>query len=132
LRAQAINEPEKTSTSLPYIPIQKFFDPASLARGHPTLNMNLVRRIPSGTIMNIVNEGLHLATINSDMVVTHQGFLIWKNDEHGQQQLYLRSAAHSAGKVSDIPFTQYFSKYLDKKRYPTVQGLNLLEVTGLN
>jgi hypothetical protein len=129
LRQLGQGAPTKISTLLPYIPMTRFFDPTHVQRASPALNLEIIYRIPSGSIVNLVNEGLHVASIDSDLVVTHQGFLIWKRDDRAKAQLYLRSAALSAGKVSDLLFEAYFGKFLDHKRYPTFKGLNLLQLT---
>lgn len=91
------------------------------------VNHALLRKIPSGVIVNYTHPKRPLKElIGTDMLVSHQGFLIWKDGV-----LYARHASQG-DKVVDIKFIEYLNQFLvPGKLNLEPQGINVLQVKNL-
>jgi hypothetical protein len=122
LRAKAKNY-APVAISLNYLPVAAFFKSDSLPKEGSTQNAKadpaVLRRIPSGTIFNVVREGWPQGG-STPLLVSHQGFVIQK-----RRATYMRHAAQGK-EVMDVPLAEYFEKYLQGPT--TVRGINLLQV----
>ena len=98
-RAIASLNKEPVSVKLPYIPLDR-------------LNTSL-QHIPQGAILNIVRENKK----NQPVLITHQGFLIWKNGV-----AYFRHASRNK-QITEMPLSRYLE---NTKRMPwRVLGVNI-------
>lgn len=98
---------KNTDASIDYIPRTAFF-----IDGKP--NTALLARIPNGAIVLIVKQSSSAPVIGTDLNVTHMGFAIWKNNT-----LYFRAASSVLQRTTDIPLTDYLT------RWPSIQGISL-------
>lgn len=88
------------------------------------LDYDMLNKIPSGTIINIVRPDWNLKKyIGTNLNVSHQGILLRE-----QGKLYLVHASSSDKKVVKVLLTDYLKKYLTS---PTVKGINLLKLNNM-
>lgn len=81
---------------------------------------DLIKRIPSGVIVNFVRPNWDLTeTAGTHQNISHQGFLFRINGD-----LYLRHAS-TAGKVEELPFIDYLKRFKD---HPTLKGIHLMGI----
>lgn len=116
LRALAPSFPDERVT-LPYLPMQAFYV-KNPDNGELEPNLEVLRKVPSGSIFNIVREGW--APGGHPLAISHQGFLIQKADG-----LYMRHASTNKQVLEDR-IDVYFRRFLDS---PTVKGINILQVS---
>lgn len=86
--------------------------PVDLAYVPLTSVKSVVGHVPQGTVINVVRMDMK----RKPVLITHQGFLIWKNNVP-----YLRHAS-SFKEIKEVPLTQYLEG-LKKMPWP-VLGLN--------
>lgn len=86
-------------------------------------NPSLINKIPSGHIINVVRKNWNIQkSVGTNLLVSHQGLSIRKNGI-----LYYRHAtSQGPKKITDTPFKEYFSKYLNSDS--SIIGINILEV----
>lgn len=104
------------AVTLPYLPMQSLYV-KNPGNGELEPNLEVLRKIPSGSIFNIVREGW--APGGHALAISHQGFLIQKADG-----LYMRHASTNK-QVMEDRIDLYFKRFLDS---PTVRGINILQV----
>jgi hypothetical protein len=94
-------------TTLNYVPLTALFLGDDEFKGSKRLNLSLLDKIPSGSVISMVRPDWSLKKwIGTNMNVSHQGIAIRKDD-----QLFLRHASERYGKVLDENFAEYFSHY---------------------
>lgn len=103
--------------TLPYLPMQSFYV-KNPENGELEPNLEVLRKIPTASIFNIVREGW--APGGHALAISHQGFLIQKADG-----LYMRHASTNK-QVMEDRIDVYFRRFLDS---PTVKGINILQVS---
>ncbi len=95
--------------SLPYISIED------------AIKKDVIKAIPNGSIINIVRPNWDLKKyIGTHLNISHQGIII-KN----KKGIFLRHASSEAGKVADMPFKDYLSRYISHKE---IKGINVLVI----
>lgn len=117
LRALAPTFPDEPAT-LPYLPMQSFYV-KNPENGELEPNLEVLRKIPSGSVFNIVREGW--APGGHSLAISHQGFLIQKADG-----LYMRHASTNK-QVMEDRIDLYFKRFLES---PTIRGINILQILG--
>lgn len=115
LRNEGANFRPETA-SLPYLGFDSLFK----GKNPNFPNEELLGKIPSGTIVNLVREKWYLPKAGTELLISHQGLAIRKKDA-----LYFRNASSSDAVVEDLPFAAYLAELIHN---PTVVGINLLEV----
>jgi len=102
--------PETVAT--PYVPL------TALYLDDKAVNLALLDRIPSGSIINMVRPNWEIKQwIGTNMNVSHQSIAIRKGDT-----LFLRHASQTDKKVIDVDFLKYFSQYNETS---SLQGFNV-------
>ncbi len=85
-----------------------------------TVNLDLVRRIPNGAVLQIVKPHAdRRATIGTPVNITHRGLLFWRKGT-----LYLRHASNDRHVVFEEPLIQHLKWILGD---PELGGINLLQ-----
>ncbi len=116
LNAEGQNIRPETVT-LPYVALDSIFTAGG------GVNQDLLDRIPSGAIGNVVRPNWDLtASIGTHMNVSHQ-FLVIRKDG----RLLIRQASSTAKKVVDMELVDYLRPYLESS---TIKGVNFLEIVG--
>ena len=108
------------TVSIPYVALDSIFPESG------GVDQDLLDRIPSGAVVNVVRPNWDLAkAIGTRMNVSHQIFMIRKNG-----RLLVRQAT-SAGqkKVVDMDVIEFLRPLLQS---PTIKGINVLEVVEPN
>lgn len=101
-----------TRVSLPYVPLNKFFN----EEGHA--NMYLFDQIPNGAIVEIVRPNWDLtASIGTHLHVSHLGFVIRK-----KKQVIFREASSKEGYIVDTNLIDYLRL---AQKSPTIKGINI-------
>ncbi|MDD5091975.1 MAG: DUF1460 domain-containing protein [Candidatus Wallbacteria bacterium] len=117
---------EPVTASLTYVPLSSLFRDMKPSGEKKTAHIPvraLFRRIPSGSVINIVRPGWNLVKVcGTELNVSHQGLAIRKNGE-----LYFRHAAFGRC-VQDELMTEYLARYLN---HATIRGINVLAVMCL-
>ncbi len=108
------NQFSPQDAAVPYLPMQAFYKSGSLEP-----NPAVLRKIPSGSIFNIVRENWKPGGVA--ISISHQGFLVQKKDG-----TYMRHASPNRGVVEDR-LDEYFKKFLAS---PTIRGINIQQVLG--
>jgi hypothetical protein len=101
--------------TLSYLPMQSFYV-KNPENGELEPNLEVLRKIPSGAIFNIVREGWTPG--GHALAISHRGFLIQKADG-----LFMRHASTNK-QVMEDRIDIYFKRFLDS---PTVRGINILQ-----
>lgn len=114
LRDQAAHFADQ-SVTLPYLPTLALFLKNEKS-GELEPNLEVLRRVPNGSIFNIVREGWAPGGIATG--ISHQGFLIQKADG-----LYMRHASQNK-EVREDRIDLYFKRFLNSA---TIRGINVLE-----
>ena len=85
-------------------------------------NPNLLRNIPSGTIVNFVRPNWDLTTVaGTHQNISHQAILVRVG-----KTLYQRHASPSGTKsVEEIPFIEYLKKF---ENHATLKGVHFMKV----
>ena len=84
-----------------------------------TVNLDLVRRIPNGAVLQIVKPNAdRRASIGTPVNITHRGLLFWRKGT-----LYLRHASNDRHVVFEEPLIQHLKWILGD---PELGGINLL------
>lgn len=108
LHQEAQNYTIKMAT-VPYIAIKQLL-----------ANPLLLNKIPHGSIVNFVRPNWDLTQVaGTHQNISHQGFLFRKG-----KTLYLRHAS-TKGKVEELPFINYLSKF---KNHATLKGVHLMKL----
>ena len=97
-----------------YLPMQSFYVKHP-ENGTLEPNLEVLRKVPSGAIFNIVREGWMPG--GHPLAISHQGFLVQKPDG-----LYMRHASVNK-QVMEDRIDEYFRRFLES---PTVRGINIL------
>lgn len=110
-----------SKVNLDYIPLSVLFEHE---KGKPILDEDLLKKIPSGAIIEIVDKGRDVKKkLGTDLDVFHVGFAI-----KTPQGLVFRSASLSKGSVTDIPMDKYLLSFYQKTKDKTKAGINVQQI----
>lgn len=95
--------------------------PLSVLMQHLSQNQNILDKIPSGTIVEIVDKTQHLQEkIGTDLNVVHLGIAL-----RTFQGLIFRHASKVHGKVVDVLLVDYLKRYYALSKDPQKVGIHL-------
>ncbi|OGV32719.1 MAG: hypothetical protein A3E88_07740 [Legionellales bacterium RIFCSPHIGHO2_12_FULL_35_11] len=106
------NKLQKSLSEISYIPFKAFFN----KNNKP--NMQLIKQIPNGSIMEIVRPNWELRKkIGTDLIISHLGFVIWENN-----QPFFVHASSEMQKVVKVSLIDYL---LNSKKNNKNNGVNI-------
>lgn len=117
LHSEGQDVPPET-VGLPYVSLDSIFTAGG------AVNQDLLDRIPSGAIGNVVRPNWDLtATLGTHMNVSHQFLVIRK----GGRLLVRQATSINEKKVTDMDFIKFLRPFLQS---PTIKGINFLEAVS--
>lgn len=110
LRAKG-NEFKKILSTIKYIPLDKVFV-------DDKINMQIIKQIPNGAIIEIVRPNWDLTKIiGTNLNISHLGFVVFEKDVP-----YFIHATSEKLMVVKVPLIEYLKKASDS---PTIKGINI-------
>lgn len=109
-RAGKVFKPQQSIVN--YLPTDSLID------NYGQLNMEVIKQIPNGAIMEIVRPNWNLREkIGTNLQISHLGFIFWQDDEP-----YFRHASSESKKVVNVPLKSYLQ---DIRKSATIKGVNI-------